>query len=163
MATQLVLIRHGEAVGASFPGGDAERPLTPRGQAQADGVARALAAYGLRFQRLFSSPLVRARETARALVEAGVAEAIEDCPELLPERGTGPLLALIASLPAGDAFAFVGHEPLLSEAAETLLFAKPYGVLALSKGSFCLLERGDTAWCLAALVGSRWLGVAVSG
>lgn len=157
MATRLIFVRHGEAAGANFPGGDADRPLTLHGQAQAEAMARALAASGVRLERLFTSPLVRARETARALTEAGLAEKAEICPDLLPERGTGPLLQLISALPTDRTYAFVGHEPLLSEAVETLLFARPCGALALGKGSWCLLERGQEAWRLVALLSSDWL------
>lgn len=156
MATRLIFVRHGEAAGGNFPGGDADRPLTPHGQAQAEAVARALAASGVRLERLFSSPLVRARETARALTETGLAENVEICPELLPERGTGPLLELISALPTDRTYAFVGHEPLLSEAVETLLFARPYGALALGKGSVCVLERGQETWRLVALLSTGW-------
>jgi len=61
----LVLVRHGETVGnaAGQLLGRSESPLTARGRSEAAALGSALA----RVSRLVSSPLGRARETARAL------------------------------------------------------------------------------------------------
>ena len=69
MATQLWLLRHGEAE----PHGeraDDERRLTPRGEEQSRAAGRAFAALDLRFHLVFTSPRVRALDTARLAVEA---------------------------------------------------------------------------------------------
>lgn len=154
---KLVFVRHGQAAGANFPGSDADRPLTAEGQRQAAAVAAALGGGGVYLDRLLSSPLRRARETAQALVDAGVAEGVEICPQLLPERGSRALLEIIASLPTDGTYGFVGHEPLLSETAETLLFSAPRGVLVLGKGSLCVVQEEARTWRLVALVASPWL------
>ena len=63
MAPQLWMLRHGEAVPHdSKP--DAERELTPRGRRQSDAAGAALAALGEEFAACYTSPKVRARETA---------------------------------------------------------------------------------------------------
>src|ERR1700712_4433317 len=63
MAPQLWMLRHGEAVPHdSKP--DAERELTPRGRRQADAAGAALAALGEEFAACYTSPKVRARDTA---------------------------------------------------------------------------------------------------
>jgi phosphohistidine phosphatase len=57
------MLRHAEAV----PHGtkpDADRELTPRGRQQAGAAGAALAALGEVFAACYSSPKVRARETA---------------------------------------------------------------------------------------------------
>lgn len=156
MGTWLVFIRHGEAAGGSFAAADADRPLTEHGKEQAQTVAAVLTRAGIVLSRLFASPLQRAQETAAALKEAGLAEVVEKCEELLPERGLAPLLKLVGGLGEGT-FAFVGHEPLLSATVETLCFGAPLGRLALVKGSVCLLSKGEGGWQLVALLPPQWL------
>jgi phosphohistidine phosphatase len=76
MANQLWLLRHGEAE----PHGtrpDAERRLTPRGEEQSRVAGAALAALELRFQHIYTSPKVRARDTARLAAEALGVEPVE--------------------------------------------------------------------------------------
>lgn len=155
MGTQVLFIRHGEAAGAHSSGSDADRPLTEVGQRQAEAVAASLARQNLALSRLFASPLRRAQQTAEALKKAGLAESVEVCEQLLPEKGVGALVAFVATFGEG-VFALVGHEPLLSEAVETLCFGAPHGSLALGKGSLCILEKNEGNWRLAALIPSRW-------
>src|SRR3954462_463201 len=63
MAQQLWMLRHGEAV-AHDSKPDAERELTPRGRRQAEAAGAALAALNEEFAACYTSPNVRARETA---------------------------------------------------------------------------------------------------
>src|SRR5258708_12309192 len=65
--TRFVLVRHGEASGNREMRylGATDAPLTERGQAQARQLASALALY--RPAALYTSPLLRARQTAEAV------------------------------------------------------------------------------------------------
>ena len=68
MALELWMLRHGEAVPHdSKP--DAERELTPRGEAQAEAAGAALAALGVEFAACYTSAKVRAADTARLACE----------------------------------------------------------------------------------------------
>lgn len=60
------LVRHGESTwnSAGRFQGALDAPLSPRGQAQAAALAAGLA--GVRFDALYTSPLIRARDTAAA-------------------------------------------------------------------------------------------------
>src|SRR3954453_10939281 len=63
MSPQLWLLRHGEAVPHdSKP--DHERELTPRGRRQSEAAGAALAALNVEFAACYTSPKLRARETA---------------------------------------------------------------------------------------------------
>jgi phosphohistidine phosphatase len=69
MATQLWLLRHGEAEPHEARP-DPERRLTPRGEEQSRAAGRALVALGVVFQAVYTSPKVRARDTALLACEA---------------------------------------------------------------------------------------------
>lgn len=68
-ATELILVRHGEAqplpVGQAFAPRDVDLPLTERGREQAAAAAERLARRSI--GAIYSSPLKRARETAEPL------------------------------------------------------------------------------------------------
>lgn len=75
---RLVLVRHGEAGGNREMRylGSSDVPLTERGRSQADQLARALVAF--RLDAVYTSPLLRAAETADAIGrEAGSAPRVE--------------------------------------------------------------------------------------
>ena len=68
MAQQLWFLRHGEAEPHDARP-DADRRLTERGEEQSRAAGRALAALDISFQAVFSSPRVRALDTARLACE----------------------------------------------------------------------------------------------
>jgi phosphohistidine phosphatase len=69
MATQLWLLRHGEAEPHETRP-DHHRQLTERGEAQSRAAGCAMAELELTFQAVYTSPKVRARDTARLACEA---------------------------------------------------------------------------------------------
>jgi phosphohistidine phosphatase len=118
----LWLLRHGEAVAAS-PGGDAARPLSARGERTVTDLGEELAARGFRPARVYASPLLRARDTARLLL-ARVAPALtaETLSELAPDVAPQELVAALRAhgALAGDVL-LVGHQPLLGMLAALLV------------------------------------------
>src|SRR5439155_26342392 len=66
----LFLIRHAEAapLGSAGVQDDAERPLTRAGRASCKPLAEALQRIGVRLDRVATSPLLRARQTAEELL-----------------------------------------------------------------------------------------------
>src|SRR5262245_42876156 len=84
----MYLIRHAEAVTIGEQGmeTDEERPLTPRGNQQSESAAKALAARGISLCRLYTSPLVRARQTADILTQTWAKPEliVETCNQLAP-------------------------------------------------------------------------------
>jgi phosphohistidine phosphatase len=69
MAPQLWLLRHGEAVPHESKS-DADRELTPRGERQSVAAGEGLARLGVEFDACYTSPKVRARDTARLACQA---------------------------------------------------------------------------------------------
>lgn len=140
MAKQLWFLRHGEAVPHdSKP--DAERELTARGERQSTAAGAALARLGVEFDACYTSPKVRARDTARLACAALNVEPVEvdvlsggfdrdDALELLEahaEEGAARVLV-------------VGHEPDFSRAIGDLTGAR----IDMKKGGIAAVrvERG---------------------
>lgn len=122
MAAQLWLLRHGEAEPHDARP-DPERRLTERGEAQSRDVGRALAALGITFGLVFTSPKVRALDTARLACEALGSE-----PVVHPPLGTGldtsEALALAAAGGPDGRTLLVGHDPDLSQVVHELSGAR---------------------------------------
>ena len=113
MAQQLWLLRHGEAVPHDEAPDDL-RDLTRRGRDQSRTAGRALKALGIEIHMCFTSPKVRARDTARiACEELGVEPVDEDT---LAEGFDGrAALDLMAAAGADQRVLVVGHEPDFSQ------------------------------------------------
>jgi phosphohistidine phosphatase len=110
MARQLWLLRHGEAE-PHHAGPDDERRLTERGEGQGRAAGRALAALEITFQAVYTSPKVRARDSARLACEALGCEPIDHEPlrEGFTADGARELLH------ADERVLVVGHEPDFSQ------------------------------------------------
>jgi phosphohistidine phosphatase len=139
---ELLLMRHGEAVGEAPGLGDAGRFLTEKGRKLTRGVARWLAKKPKRCPAvIWTSPLVRAVQTAEIVAEvAGVRAGVQVVAELSPGRDPQDLIALLRAETREGPIALVGHEPSLSLLANALLGAaalpafKKSGVVALTLG-----------------------------
>lgn len=89
---------------------DRGRPLTPEGAIRARRAARGLKAVAARPQRVLTSPLARATQTAAILSEvAGWPEALE-CAALSPEGSAEAVLKALRGAP-DERIALVGHQP----------------------------------------------------
>ena len=141
---QIHLLRH--AIAAPRNAGqwadDRERPLTREGRRRMERAARGLRALGVRIDLVLTSPLVRARDTARIVVEAFRPQpSLRGFRPLAPGGGIGGVLAGLASLPRDASVLLVGHEPDLSRLAAALLL-EDHGDLAIEfkKGGLCRID-----------------------
>lgn len=133
---ELLLLRHGIAEERDPSRPDSERALTAAGRRRTQAVVERLVALGLHSERLVSSPLVRARQTAELAVAAGLAPALVLDAALAPEGDPWPLL----HWPPGVCrLALVGHEPDLGNLAAALIGA-PAGRVVLKKAGVVLLQ-----------------------
>lgn len=132
---ELYLVRHGLAGERDASRDDRRRPLTAEGMERTRAVARRLRDTGLRLDGLFASPLVRARQTADLLSEAGMAKAVEESPLLAPGGDFAEWLRWLAGWrrKGGRRLAIVGHEPDLGEWAERLVWGEVRHQLVLKK------------------------------
>jgi phosphohistidine phosphatase len=157
---EFYLLRHGAAVEPGTKGYevDANRPLVAKGRKQIRHVVGALKEMDVRFDAIFTSPLLRARETAE-LLAAGMKSSrlIQIVDELIP--GTPPeklIRRIIGMKKMPKRILCVGHEPDLGELASWLLTGAASGRFPLKKGGLVRLDiskltPGQCAvltWCL---------------
>lgn len=130
---ELFLIRHAIAVDREPTLPDAERPLTPKGRRRFQRAVDGLRRLEVRIDRLYTSPMVRAVETARLL-----ADLVEDV-RVTQSLARSPDPSLLDEL-QGERVALVGHEPWLSELCCWLLTGETDAAEALQ------LKKGGMAW-----------------
>lgn len=116
---QLYLFRHGIAGPAAVGKADATRTLTPEGIDQLKRQAQAFERAGIRVDRLYASPLVRARQTA-ALLAPALGVAAETDTLLRPGCILDDVAELLARDPRADRVMLVGHQPYLGHFVHTL-------------------------------------------
>jgi phosphohistidine phosphatase len=118
MAQQLWLLRHGEAVPhESKP--DRERELTARGERQSAAAGLALARLGVEFDAVYTSPKVRARDTARLACGALNADA-EEAERLANGFDADAALELMAAHGPDARVLVIGHDPSFSQVVRDL-------------------------------------------
>lgn len=119
----LYLVRHAHAgESQSDSPNDHLRPLSRKGQGQAETLARACAGLGIRFHRLFSSPYTRAAETAGPLTAQVRGGRLELLAELTGDDYAGLLDVLHRARGKTDTVVgLVGHEPYLGGLTSYLL------------------------------------------
>ena len=136
---KLYLVRHAEAIERSGTMPDGVRYLTPKGRLVFRKVARRVRREGVTPDVVFSSPLVRAVQTAEILAERlDHTGPVVVARQLSPGFDHGKLDSLLAEAGNLREAAFVGHEPDLGELAASLL-SMPGG-FSLRKGAVLALE-----------------------
>jgi len=142
---ELFLIRHAEALALGERGitTEEERPLTEKGESQAEMLARALQIRGIVLDKLYTSPLVRTVKTAEILLKVWSKPelVLETCNELKPG---GKLRKLSKTLlkSGGEKIGLVGHMPQLGEFAAWLLGYKK-AQIEFAKGGAAMVTCGD--------------------
>lgn len=109
---RLYIMRHGPAENSAPSGSDGDRPLSDAGRARTTAVARELERLGERPQRIFSSPLVRAHQTAE-IVARVLGCAIEVRNELAPSESAPDILREVEATSL-ERVLCVGHAPDVS-------------------------------------------------
>ena len=129
----------GEADSRRWPD-DGQRPLTDAGRREHAGVAAALRDMGVRFDRLLTSPLVRARETAEITARAYGGTPTPEATDLLGDRAEpASTLAGLAAVEA-EALLCVGHEPTLSRLAALLIAGDGTARVEMAKSGVAVIE-----------------------
>lgn len=146
---RLYLLRHG--IAEDLATSDFDRELSKRGRRRVAASAKVMQRLGLAPRRIFTSPRLRARQTADIVAEAlgrraTLAEAVDF------GFGIGDIRRLTRNMSADDEVMFVGHNPDMS-----LLASEITGVdTSLKKGGLARIdvigtavEDGELLWLIA--------------
>lgn len=141
----LYLMRHGIALPQDDPSvaHDAERPLTSKGIKRMRKAAKGVRELNIPFDSVLTSPALRARQTAEIVAAALNLEAhLEEISGLAPESTVEHLIFGLTRYQDRAHVLLVGHEPLLSNTAASLLGGRRAANVTLDfkKGSLCCIE-----------------------
>lgn len=133
---RLYLMRHGVAEDAGFGQADRDRALTEHGRDRLAGQAAALRRLAWPVDRVVTSPVLRARQTAEVIAPVFGLE-----PKLDERLGLGasPEAYLAAAVEAhGEHVLLVGHQPDL----ETAIYFLTGAVSKVRKGTIAVIDLG---------------------
>ncbi len=138
---ELYIIRHAiAALREEWTGSDDKRPLTEKGKRKMEQITRGLAAMEIDFTHIFSSPLVRAQQTAEILQQVLKFDHVDETDLLVPSADPAAMIPFLNKLPDNAEVALVGHEPHLSELLSYLLSGEHKNFAAFKKGGVAMLE-----------------------
>jgi phosphohistidine phosphatase len=140
---RLYFLRHADAL----PGADdAARPLSPLGRKQSRKMGRFLRKAGIEFDAAYSSPLVRAKETAEIVLktlDSLPPRKLQIADALLNETSKAQFDQWLKGLPEAGHVLLVGHAPTLTERVCHLLHVNRGDALKLPKGALACLETEE--------------------
>lgn len=133
---EICFFRHGIAIDKDDPSvsSDAERPLTEDGIRKTRAAAKGLDRLALSFDKILTSPWVRAAQTAAILSEVLLLPMPQELEELAGNH-TPPELVRALGNNHGKRTLLVGHEPLMSATVRHILGGE--GALDLKKSGAC--------------------------
>jgi phosphohistidine phosphatase SixA len=159
---QLHLLRHAHAGDPEgWTGPDAARPLSAKGEQQAERMARFLADLGFKADVFITSPKVRAARTAEIVADVLDCEVRED-ERLARDFDLVTIEAILFDAGEPVKPVLVGHDPDFSEIAAALIGAPN---LSMRKGAFARIDAdrplvagsGTLRWLVSPdLLGGRY-------
>lgn len=164
---ELYILRHGlagESGDPSYPD-DSQRPLTAEGKRKMHQAALGMKALGISFDIAFTSPYIRARQTAEIVCsQLDCTKALKVTENLEPGCDPRKLVAEINENYLKDKSVLItGHEPFLSGLAAYLISGSHSPRIEFKKGALCKLEIGELKYgqCAALnwLLTSKQLGM----
>ncbi|MDA4110998.1 MAG: phosphohistidine phosphatase SixA [Thaumarchaeota archaeon] len=155
----IFILRHGEAgTHASLPSKDSERELTEAGRSEVERIANSLHCLRVEFDKIATSPLKRAKETAEIVsrVYENNAPKLEIWDELRPEGNMAEAIQRLSKLKQDSDIMIVGHEPYLSTFIGEIISGNAASRIVLKKGgiakvqihSFAPKLNGELRWLL---------------
>jgi len=159
---ELFLFRHGEA-GKRLQSGskDFDRPLTSTGQKEIESISISLKKLKINFDRIITSPLKRAHQTAVIVSNVfAIEDRVEDWGELKPEGNRLELYKKLSQSKSDLSLLIIGHQPYLSEMIGDLIFdhdgdndpriiLKKSGFAKIVITSFMPTVKGELRWLLS--------------
>jgi phosphohistidine phosphatase len=120
---------------------DGSRELTRDGITKMRRVVRGLASLKIQFDHIWTSPYVRARQTADiVLAQFPQSGSVRKVRALEPGGDFNQIFSLLAENASLENVALVGHEPDLSELAGQMLTGTRSSIIELKKGGVACME-----------------------
>jgi phosphohistidine phosphatase len=119
---------------------DEQRPLTAKGRKKMARIVRGLRNLEVELTHLYSSPLLRAQQTAEIIQEGLKLEKIAPTDLLVPEADPAQIISFLNEHDDQAALALVGHEPHVSALLAFLVTGKSAAIALFKKGGVALLE-----------------------
>jgi phosphohistidine phosphatase len=142
----LFLMRHAVAAARAIGADDFQRPLTKEGQRDQRLVAGALVPLLWPLEHLFSSPLLRALQTADIVAETlGFPGEVEATTVLGQDCTVEGVLNLLHGYPRQARILCVGHEPNMSRLSAVFLDGEGRSAIAFQPGSIIALTFPEHA------------------
>lgn len=151
---KLYMLRHGIAADRDeFGGSDAERPLTSEGRKCMEREAKGMEELGVRPDRIVTSPLKRAKETAKIVAERlHLEEKLVEDERLADSFDADGLVKILRDYDDAESIMLVGHEPDFSETIGELIGDAS---VTLKKGGLARIDldsasstRGELVWLI---------------
>jgi phosphohistidine phosphatase len=153
---ELYLVRHAIAAerGSEWPD-DSKRPLTENGIARFKEVVEGLVWFDVEVDEIFTSPLVRAKQTANLLAQGLSGKpSVKILEQLAPGHSSASVMSGLSQAAKRRRIALVGHEPGLGELAAHLIGSRR--ALMFKKGGVCRIDvqgvtsrrPGELVWFL---------------
>lgn len=155
----IFILRHGEAgTRVSVASKDFERPLTETGRNDVEKIAGSLLQLRVGFDKIVTSPLKRAKESAEILAKVYEKQSpkLEIWEELRPEGSKSELLLRLSKQKQDSDVLLVGHEPYLSSLIGEIISGNSSARILVKKGgvakvqivSFSPKVTGELRWLL---------------
>jgi|GEM_PF-332852 len=146
---RLYFVRHGEA--EDLAPSDHNRELTERGKERVAKAAQVMKRLGIKPVTIYSSPRIRAKQTAEIIAEALEME-ITIVEDVNFGFDTSAVKLLIKNLKSKEEMMFVGHNPDMSQIVHKLTGAS----VSMKKGGMARIDvinakarRGELVWLIA--------------
>ncbi|MDZ7266994.1 MAG: phosphohistidine phosphatase SixA [candidate division KSB1 bacterium] len=138
---KIYLIRHGiAALRETWTRPDNERPLTEKGRRRTAQVAAALRRLEGELTHLYTSPLLRARQTAEIIQKKLQIHKLEETALLQNDAAPADLLSFLNQHEDGATLGLVGHEPHLSALLGFLVTGRNTAFMTFKKAGVALVE-----------------------
>lgn len=137
---ELILLRHAEAVPTEQTADDQDRPLSTRGEQEAQAAGSWLAARGTTLDRVLCSPTRRTDQTARlALAALSNGPAPQIASEIY-DASPGELLALLDQHGDAGTVMLVGHNPGIERLVALLVEGRSDHFRGMPPGGLAVLH-----------------------
>ena len=155
----LYFLRHGLAgLRSEWEGDDWGRPLTEEGITRTAKTGKLLAEMGLNIDRIITSPLVRAKQTAKIVAgKMNLEDRLIEDEHLVPGFDHNKLSEILSDYQEDECILFVGHEPDFSLTFSSLIRG---GEIVCKKGGLArvdILDRKSLTGQLIWLIPPKFL------